>query len=166
MSSLTFRQVHAPDSPDYTRVLTLMEHTFPSNEIVPMNVQLSRPGNEVLAIYADGAFCGMISLLTVHDITHILFFAIVETCRNQGLGASVLSALREMKPGQRIIADLERPAPDAADDLRTRRIGFYSRNGFVPTQVTYTWRNENYIIFSNGGDLTRDEFHAFWRSFD
>ena len=167
MSALTFRQVHTADSPDCGRVTALMERTFPSNEIIPMNVQLSRPGNEVLAIYENDVFCGMISLLTARDITHIIFFAIEETHRNNGLGSRILAQIRAMKPGQRIIADLERPAPNApAADLRTRRIGFYVRNGFTPTQVTYTWRQENYVILSNGGDLTRDEFYAFWHSFD
>lgn len=167
MSTLTFQQVHDAESPDCEQVTALMERTFPSNEIVPMDVQLSRPGNEVLAIYEDDAFCGMISLLTARDITHIIFFAIAESHRNNGLGSRVLAQICAMKPGQRIIADLERPMPDApGTDLRKRRIGFYTRNGFSPTQVAYTWRSENYIIFSSGGDLTPDEFHAFWQSFD
>lgn len=155
-----------PSSHELAEVNALMSRAFPANEIVPLATQFARPGSELLTFEANGVFAGFISLLTVGTITHILFFAVTETLRGQGLGAQVLDALRRRYPSQRLIADLEQPTPDAPNAVqRQRRYDFYARCGYLPTEVRYTWRGEAYVIVSNGGNVTKEEFHHFWASF-
>ena len=159
---LTLKPVNAA-SAELAEVNALMERSFPANERMPMDVLLSRRGSEMLAVVEDGAFRGFINLLTRRDICHILFFAVKEDCRGRGLGARTLELVRQMKPGLRIIADLEAPGDGAPNDAqRVRRQRFYQRCGYEKTSVAYRWRGERYMIISNGGDVTEEEFDQFW----
>ena len=159
---LTVKPVHAA-SPELPALTRLMERSFPENERMPMDTLLTRPGSDMLAIEEDGVFRGFISLLTRMDICHILFFAIEEDCRGRGIGTQALALLRQVKPGLRIIADLEVPdehAPNAAQ--RLRRWQFYQRCDYSDTGVTYHWRGEHYAILSSGGTVSDEEFWRFW----
>lgn len=159
---LTLKPVDAA-SPETPALTALMERSFPANERMPMDVLLSREGSEMLAILEDGAFRGFISLLTRGDICHILFFAMEEACRGKGLGTRTLTMVRQRKPGLRIIADLEMPDEGAPNpDQRARRWRFYERCGYEATGVAYRWRGERYVIVSNGGAVSEEEFDRFW----
>ena len=167
MNDLSLRPV-SRDSACFPALEELMNRAFPENERVPMEYLL-RPGDghEMLAMMLCDTFAGFISLLTHGDICHILFFATEEGLRGQGLGARALGLLRERKPGLRIIADLEACVAAAPDlSMRRRRIAFYHRCGFEDTQVGYRWRGEDYVILSNGGSVTDEEFWDFWKAYD
>jgi len=167
MNDLTLRQV-SRESACFPALEALMNRAFPENERVPMEVLLrTHDGHELLAMMLDGQFAGLISLLTHGDICHILFFATEERLRGQGVGARTLGMLREMKPGLRIIADLEDCVEGVEDDLlRQRRMAFYHRCGFEDTPVRYRWRGEDYVILAQGGSVTDEEFWDFWKAYD
>ena len=155
-------------SPDLPAVLDLYESAFPANERrEPDEIIGGEDGaGELLAIRSGGRLAGMIAVLTYKDITNILYFAVMPELRNCGIGASALAALRERYPGQRIIADPERPEPGSPNvEQRRRRLAFYERCGYHPTEIEYTWRGEDYIIVSNGGAVTDREFGLFWKHF-
>lgn len=158
----------ATEHPDLARVKRLYESAFPANERRPFDVLLPSPDGacELTAFYHEGAFAGFVSLLTHADITHILYFAIEEPLRNQGLGSAALDAVKRLKPGRRLIADLEAPLPDAPNRAqRLRRRTFYRRAGFVPSGVSYRWQGETYELMVFGGALDEAAFLAFWRHF-
>ncbi|MGN1020970.1 MAG: GNAT family N-acetyltransferase [Aristaeellaceae bacterium] len=158
-----------PEHPDLPRVMALMARSFPENERLPAAF-LFDPGDgsrDFLAIREGDALCGFISLISWRDITHIMFFAVAEDRRNQGIGSRALRLLRERRPHARIIADVEAEAPAAPNQAqRLRRRQFYLRCGYAPTGIHYAWRGERWDIFSSGGDVTEAEFRAFWRHFD
>ena len=139
--------------PDLFRVRRLYESAFPANERRPFEALLS-------------GFAGFVSLLSWADITHILYFAIEEALRNRGLGSAALECIKGLKPGQRLIADLEAPLPEAPNRAqRLRRRAFYQRAGFVPSGVGYRWQGESYELMVFGGTLDEAAFLAFWRHF-
>ena len=159
---LTLKALDAA-SPELPALIGLMERSFPENERMPIRTLLTRRGSDLLSLEEDGQFRGFISLLTRTDICHILFFAVEEASRGRGLGTQALALLRQLKPGLRIIADLELPdtaAPNAQQ--RLRRWQFYQRCGYEETGVTYRWRGERYAIVAIGGRITDDEFWRFW----
>ena len=146
----------------------LYEASFPANERRPLEELVSgfRGKGELLAALEGGRFVGMISLLSVEDITHILYFAVREELRNRGYGSRILALIRERYPCQRIIADLERPEEGAPNgEQRERRVAFYRNNGYVFTEVAYRWEGEDYCIMSSGGNVSREEFRRFWEHF-
>lgn len=165
---LTFRLVDEA-SPLRDAVEALYNTAFPANELIEFSLLMpggGRDGAELVAWLLDGAFCGFISLLTLGDITHILYFAMEEGLRGRGLGSEALRQVAEMKKGQRIIADLERAEDGAANaDQRLRRQRFYQRCGYRDSGVGYTWRGESYNIYLHGPALTEPEFWAFWRHY-
>lgn len=154
--------------PDLFRVRRLYESAFPANERRPFETLPSGfdGQGELLAFYLGDCFAGFVSLLTWADITHILYFAIEEALRNRGLGSAALECIKSRKPGQRLIADLEAPLPDAPNRAqRLRRRAFYQRAGFVPSGVGYRWQGESYELMVFGGTLDEAAFLAFWRHF-
>lgn len=139
--------------------------SFPANERRPFASMLDDPKgyHEVFSIQDGDAFCGLICMITCGTICHIIYFAIREALRGKGYGSQVLQTVCHMKPDKRIIVDIERQDPDAANNgQRIRRKGFYLRNGFGETPVKYVWRNESYEILSLGGIVTDKEFDDFW----
>lgn len=155
-------------SPELPAVLALYESAFPANERrEPEEIIGSEGGpGELLAVKCGGELAGMLAVLTFKDITHILYFAVMPEMRSRGIGAAALGALRERYPGQSIIADPERPEPGSPNiEQRRRRLAFYERCGYWPTEVKYRWRGEDYVIVSNGGAVTEREFGLFWRHF-
>ena len=155
-------------SPELPAVLALYESAFPANERrEPEEIIGSEGGpGELLAVKCGGELAGMLAVLTYRDITHILYFAVMPEMRDRGIGAAALAALRSRYPGQRIIADPERPEPYRPNiEQRLRRLAFYERCGYYPTEVKYTWRGEDYVIVSNGGAITEKEFGLFWKHF-
>ena len=156
------------ESPELPAVLALYESAFPANERREPEEIIGEEGGpgELLAVKRGGALAGMLAVLSYKDITHILYFAVLPELRSGGIGAAALAALRGRYPDRRIIADLERPEPGCPNiEQRRRRLAFYERCGYFPTEVEYTWRGEDYVIVSNGGTITEREFGLFWKHF-
>lgn len=157
------------DDPDFPKLSALYREAFPENERLDLERSLDKwtEGNDLIAFYeAEGsakAFAGFVWMLTKGDLSHILYFAITEEKRGRGLGSEALEALRKLYIGKRIIADVE--DPDTACDNaaeRRKRIRFYEQAGYHLTDVRYLWQDEFYIMMVSGGELTKEEFEAFW----
>ena len=149
-------------------IKNLYETSFPLNEWRPFTDLAHDFGDkcELLVFYDDRNLVGSAIMLTFEDITHILYLAVKPELRNRGYGSMILEHIRVLYPGQRIIADLENSENDSPNQSqREKRIDFYRKNGYSPTEIRYKWENEHYLIMSNGGDVTWDEFRRFWRYF-
>ena len=147
----------------------LYERAFPENERRPFDDMMSSLNRrlEMCAFYEDNDFCGFAFLLNCGDISHIIYFAIMEEMRGRGLGSRALSDMCKMKAGKRVIVDIERDiasSPNIAQ--RRKRKQFYLRNGFKETPVRYEWRGEQYEILSCGGPLSEKDFWGFWDTLD
>ena len=129
---------------DLVRIKALYNRAFPENERRPFDDIMASLNNRLKlnVFYADGAFVGFAFLLNCGDISHIIYFAVEEEMRGQGMGRDI--------PG----------APNAMQ--RCHRTHFYLRSGYQETQVKYEWRGEQYEILSNGGDVSDAEFWNFW----
>ena len=109
---------------------------------------------------------GFVSCLTFRDITHILYFAVEERYRHRGYGSEILALVKRHFSNDRIIADVEEPMADAPNlDEREKRIDFYLHNGYRFTDIRYEWQGERYIILSQNGYVSEDEFSEFWDYF-
>lgn len=164
---LYFKAVNAGD-PWYSEVLRLYEASFPANERRPFPDLFTDFYGEadVLAVMDGSQIAGMLVLLTHKDITHILYFAVEENLRSRGYGSYMLELIRKKYPGQKIVADLERPDENAPNESqREHRVAFYRKNGYEFTEINYRWEGEDYCIMSNGGNVTREEFRSFWKYF-
>ncbi len=153
---------------DISEIRHLYETAFPENERRDLEdlIDENSEGMEFFAFYDDNDFVAMLSLLSYKDITHIMYLAVKEGYRDHGYGGKILEFLREFKKDQRIIADLERIKPDAENNpQRKRRNDFYIKNGYSPSGVCYSWRNEDYELYVNGGEFFEYEYKNFWKHF-
>lgn len=154
-------------SSDLDKVEELYVKAFPENERSPLMLLLDDESNcsEIFAFYDNEIFCGFISLLTHDDISHIIYFAVDENLRGKGYGGEALRLLKDIKPQNRIIADIEVATAVAPNNAqRSKRKQFYYKNGYASSGVSYAWRNEAYEILIDGGSLSEKEFWDFWEA--
>ena len=162
-------------TPDLHEVWRLYRASFPIGERIRLEDYLNDDIGtvELLGFYEDAmgegkakegdSFVGFSIMMTYYDMTHILYFCIEETMRGKGYGSAALKAMADYYPGKRIMADLEDPLENVENlEERKRRIGFYEKNGYALSDVHYVWEGEHYVMMVHGGNLTTDDFEAFW----
>lgn len=144
----------------------LYKRAFPINEQREFADMLHDTSGicDLISIEEHGRFIGFVCTLHCIGIAHIIYFAIEESLRGQGLGSSVLRLLHAHYAPQRVIVDIEQCGdryPDNAN--RLSRKNFYLHAGYQENPVTYRWQEEDYEVLSFGGPITRQEFSDFWR---
>ena len=107
-------------SPRLNDVMALYLRAFPPNERRPLDVLLrdQTGAGEVLAVCEGDRFIGLAILLTWQDITHILYFAVLEALRGHRYGSEILRLIHDSHPNHRVIADVvqsttKRTTPEA-----------------------------------------------------
>ena len=80
----------------------------------------------------DSTLKAFVAVWGFDDFAFIEHLAVNPACRNAGIGASILAAVKE-KTGKRICLEVELPE----NDIARRRIGFYTRNGFSLNEYNY-----------------------------
>lgn len=144
----------------------LYRRAFPPRERIPFSMMTGDTSgtSEVFVFLREGTFAAFCCLLNNRDLSHITYLAVEEKERDKGYGSEILRLIREQKPGQRILVDIEEPeegTPNARQ--RLRRKAFYLRAGYQESAIRYNWRGEDYKILSCGGAVSEAEFWQFWR---
>ena len=155
------------DTQDLPAVLELYERAFPENERSPLDPMLEDDTGsaEILSAHTEVGYCGFICILQCNDIVHIIYFAVEEQFRGQGMGTQILEQIVQEYPGKRVIVDIEMPEEGVENNAqRIRRKAFYLRCGFLENDFSYNWRETNYTVLSKGGNLSHEEFRNFWKS--
>lgn len=107
---------------------------FPADERMPFFMLMSRTKKknvDYFAVTEYGVFRGTVYIVRMNDIVYIFYLAVSPDCRNGGYGSQILTKIKEQYPHCRFVLNIE--TTDEAqgdDDIRTRRCGFYYRNGF------------------------------------
>lgn len=161
-------QAVSEKSKDFETIKRLYESAFPYKERLPV-AALLETGEETVfcAVYEKELLCGLFCLLRFRGITHIAYLAVTESHRDRGYGSKILQMIHEIRPQDRIIADIEAENRMAGNhEQRTRRKNFYIRNGYQETGIFYTWHDVPYQILSYGGTVSQSEFFSFWQHFE
>lgn len=154
---------------DMESIRALYNRAFPANERRPLGPLLedTTGHSRVLSAHWKGAFCGFVCVLEWSDIVHIIYFAVEERMRGQGLGSGILQAVHLANPDKRVIVDIEEPADLAPNNgQRLQRKKFYLANGYRETEIRYPWLGTDYEILSYGGGMTEKEFGQFWAALE
>lgn len=133
---MLFRQLNDKELPSwYEKELCT---TFIPQECTPLEeiLRLKSHGRyELWGLFDGSSLLGYAALRTNPGTPLVLldFLGVSKCLRNKGLGSKILQLLKEQ--GRPLLLESEEtlPAGDPQENaLRERRLGFYSRNGFVP----------------------------------
>ncbi len=124
------------DVNEFDSVFNIMEQSFPEDEYRDYVEQRALFENPEYDIYVvDGGeneIKAFISVWDFDEFAYVEHFAVNPEYRNGGIGAEVLHRLHELMDKQ-LCLEVELPE----NELARRRIGFYSRNGFILNEYHY-----------------------------
>ncbi len=139
---MTLRQVTDPVNEEIRQIEAIYITSFPPGEREPFQplLQSVRRGRHLLFLANEGAAIAgfaFLSRLSRVQCCYLEYLATAPGFRNRGIGARMLSYLRErlQQEGEARAILLEVDSPDLEgltseeNDIRKRRIGFYARNG-------------------------------------
>ena len=125
------------NAPHPGEIKRLYHTAFPKEELLPWAVvrllTIQKCVN-LTGYYQEEIFAGFTFTAETEDILFVLFFAVEDKKRGQGLGSEILRYLKENNPEKTIVLNVE-PLDEAAEnnDQRIRRMEFYKKNGFYDT---------------------------------
>jgi len=123
------------DNKDFDKIYSIMEKSFPDDEFRPYDEQKALLDREEYKIYTwniDGSICAFIALWEFHNILYIEHFAVDPDFRSGGIGSRILAEISSLTKKQ-ICLEVEPPN----DEITTRRVEFYKRNGFFLNEYPY-----------------------------
>ena len=157
----TTRQVHDL----YTRA-------FPAAERVPLpllHANALRPSCQFLAWFDpadDSHIAGLTYSLVRPDIAYLGFLAVDDSRRSRGYGSRILNAFGAAHAHRTQVLEIEPVEESAANyHQRVRRLAFYRRNGFEPTDLETHEGRERYTVLTRNGDVTRDQLQRAMNRF-
>jgi len=122
------------ESADDVATRTIYEASFPASLRAPWSSLVDHRDDERLLVLADDEHIlglALIRRLGPTDMAFVRYLAVDPERRSEGLGAVLVSALRDMLRGDGVgvlLLDVEEPTGAHAEDDR-RRIAFYERCG-------------------------------------
>lgn len=125
------------NAPHRGEIKRLYHTAFPKEELLPwwiVRLLTVQKCVDLTGYYKEDTFAGFTFTATTEDILFVLFFAVEDKQRGQGLGSEILGCLQENNPGKTIVLNVE-PLDEKAEnnDQRIRRMAFYKKNGFYDT---------------------------------
>lgn len=145
----------------------LYETAFPTEEQVPWKVLLRLIEEMPLDFTAyydkDDELIGFTIVYPYKSYNWFWYFAVRKELRGRGYGQQILTKLIAQYSNKNIILDMESPDQTDAEniELRRRRLGFYSRNGFHDTHAHKTFDGMELTIMMHGnGTFTVQDYDA------
>ena len=135
---IEIKEIKTDNKELYSFAEQLMISAFPISERRDTEEQRDYADNKnefIANIIVDNAKpIGFINYWNLEDIYYIEHFAIDTSMRNGGYGQKTLNVIKHILNDKPIVLEVELPD----DEIKKRRINFYSRNGFVLQQHNYT----------------------------
>lgn len=148
-------------------VRPLYERAFPMSEKKPFGLierKVKKGNMEVLEICnSDDTYAGFFITVLGKDVILLDYFAICEECRGKGIGTDALKLLSEHYGGKRIVIEIEDPdIPSKNAEERTRRKGFYLRNGFNLSDDKIILFGVEMLLLCLNGQIAFDEYKKIY----
>ncbi len=148
---------------DFDEFYQILKENFPNTEYRSYDEQKKLFLNKLYhayGFYLENQLVATVALWDLNNFSYIEHLAVSTKHKNKGLGTKILKECIQMKDNT-VILEVE----PAIDDITTRRISFYERNGFALNYHAYKMPplNNNSLwldlhIMSYPNELTSDEF--------
>lgn len=142
-----------------SKIKYLFDHAFPIEERPPFSRLLEMKKNTLFGVEQSGELVGLLSIVARDDLLYIFFLAVKEKLRGKGYGSKILQDVLKEHPNKRVFLMAEDPSiPSSNQEERDSRIRFYNHNGFRVTDTKITEYGVEYVVLSNSGDVSKNEF--------
>lgn len=152
-----------PGNPDIEKIGRINLEAFPDEERMDLDWQLGFCADgklDLLGIYDDGLLVGFTTVFPSEGMDYVFFLAMDPSVRSRGYGARTLELVRQRYSGDCIVLDIEPLSPEEPGaELRSRRRGFYLRNGFRPSGCLLTYLGLAFeVLYCGDGDFDRGAY--------
>ncbi|GKI22003.1 N-acetyltransferase [Odoribacter laneus] len=133
---MELRRITQMEDPQLPEVIVLYQQAFPASERREVN-QLKRliAGQSSMffhVIEEGGKLAGLFVYWKLADFYYLEHLAVCPEMRNQKIGQKVLDYIREHLSGEHLLE-----VEPAVDEITTRRINYYRRNGYEIVEKQY-----------------------------
>ena len=135
----------------YLNTIKEIYHTsIPESERIDFEdlVNHAFPNSKILGIFNNNNLVGFSFVSVLGEFAYIVYLAIAENQRNNGYGSKALTTLFNLYSDKTKVLCVEKP--NSKNDLRTRRINFYNRNGFTLSNFEFEYLGDYYYSMYNG----------------
>lgn len=133
---MVLKLVEASDA-DLAKIKKLYLEAFPAVERIPfwlLKKRAQTPLAEFCSLYDDDSWRGFIYTVKDDSLVYIFFLAIDKSQRSKGYGSGLMDLIKERYAGKAIGLSAEMIDEQAENnEERIRRLKFYAKNGFLPT---------------------------------
>ena len=122
---------------------------------------------DFMAVFDDDIYIGFYYVYLFKDTAFLYYLAVTEGMRCRGYGTEILDLLKDTYcPERRIVLCTEAPlVDDKLVSSRYRKLGFYSRNGFIDTLYKFESVGILYEVLYWGSNWEPESIHEILRSF-
>ena len=122
---------------------------------------------DFMAVFDDDIFIGFYYVYLHGDSAFLYYLAVTESMRCRGYGTEILDLIKDNYcPERRIVLCTEAPlVDDKLVSSRYRRLGFYSRNGFIDTLYKFESVGIQYEVLYWGSNWEPENIQEILRSF-
>lgn len=170
--SITFVRIMPQDGDNFMWAYDLLCDSFPANERRSLKAQkevLLHPDYRLCVAMCGSCRVGVVGYFQTPSFIYFENFCVAPALRNGGYGAKILHALVTEYADRLFVLEAELPV----DELTTRRIGFYKRNGMLVNVYDHIQPHYNkgdddlhLLVLSYGRQITPDEYAVFKRYLD
>ena len=147
---------------DYKKIRELFDTSFPEEERTPMwilELISHRKNVEFLAYYDEGKLCGVSCTFFDKKNVFVLYLAVNSTVRSKGYGSQILQSIKNLSEGKPVYVVIEPVIKNCANfEQRTKRLNFYSKNGFFQTRFIMQDSSGQYQVLCTQKDIMQDEY--------
>ena len=137
----------------------LFESAFPEGERPPFEYMLMWNHDTFYGVYDEDEFIGLADLIVHQDMVYLFFLAIEESKRGHGYGSRILHDLKQRYQGRRLFLLADEAKPSYPDyDVRVKRMEFYAKNGFLPSNQFICEFGVWYELLCHDCFVTKKEF--------
>lgn len=149
---------------DLDKIEEMMNTLFPECERGPFpNIvkAASMSGCLFNAYYDEGTLIGFSFAIETDPAVYLLYLGVSNKVQSRGYGGKILETIKDCYPAKPIILAIEAIDPAAANiEQRIKRLEFYKRHDFNPTEVEYTIGKDKYVILSHCENRDFNDYDA------
>lgn len=138
------------NSKHLNKIKEIYYYSFPESERVDFVdlINCKFPNSKLWGIFDEETMIGFSFISVLGDYAYIVYLAIDDKLRNKNYGTTALSLICDLYKDKTKVLCVEKP--NTQEDIQSRRIGFYKRNGFTQANFEFECLGQSYYSMYNG----------------